>query len=155
MIKNLFIQYLSDTDDDFPVPDYETSGSSGLDIRAYLTKEERSFGKVLMPGQRLLIPTGFKIEMPCGYEGQIRSRSGLALQFGIGLANGVGTIDSDYRGPLGVIMMNWGSAPYTIKHSQRIAQLVIVKYTRVKLKVVKDLSRTVRNDSGFGSTGNF
>ena len=103
----------------------------------------------------MLISSGFKIEIPDGYEGQIRARSGLALKFGVTLANGVGTIDSDYRGGLSVILLNLGSAPFIVKHGQRIAQLVIAKYSRVKINIVEDMSETDRNESGYGSTGNF
>ena len=149
------IQYLSETESDFPLPEYETTGSSGLDIRAFLPKLNRKEGITLTSGERLLISSGFKIEIPEGYEGQIRARSGLALRHGISLANGVGTIDSDYRGPLSVILINFGSFPFIIKHGQRIAQLVITSCERMRLEIVSDLSKSRRSDSGFSSTGNF
>ena len=155
MIKNVAIKYLPDTDSDFPIPSYQTRGSSGLDIRAYLPKHTRDSGEVLFPGQRLLVSSGFIFEIPDGYEGQLRPRSGLALKYGISLANGIGTIDSDYRGKLGVLLINLGDSPFTVKHGQRIAQLVIAPYTKVKLKIVNELSKTMRNESGYGSTGDF
>ena len=155
MIKNLLIQYLPDTESDFPIPEYQTDGSSGLDIRAYLPKKDQDNGITLCPGERQLISSGFKVEVPIGFEGQIRARSGLALKYGIALANGIGTIDSDYRGPLGIILINLGSSPYRIKHSQRVAQLVIVSVQKIELKVVKAISESERNESGYGSTGNF
>ena len=155
MNKNLLISYLSDTERNFPVPEYQTLGSAGLDIRACLPLAERNNGATLEPGQRLLISSGFKIEIPDGFEGQIRARSGLALKHGIALANGVGTIDSDYRGTLGVLLINLGSLPFNIKHRQRVAQLIIAPYSRVQLKIVAKISTTTRNESGYGSTGNF
>ena len=155
MTQNVLIEYLSDTDSDFPIPKYQTIGSSGLDIRAYLPRSDRVNGITLLPGERKLISSGFKIEIPNGFEGQIRSRSGLALQYGIGLANGIGTIDNDYRGPLGVILINLGSSPFIIKHGQRVAQLVILRVSRIELKVVKAIAKSQRNESGYGSTGNF
>lgn len=155
MIKNLLIEYLPSTDSDFPIPEYQTSGSSGLDIRAYLPKSDRLNGVAVEPGSRLLVSSGFKVEIPDGFEGQIRSRSGLSLKYGIALANGVGTIDSDYRGPVGVILINLGMSPFIVKHGQRIAQLIIAPYERVQLKVVNNISNTNRSHSGYGSTGNF
>ena len=155
MSKAIFFQYLPETDTEFPVPEYQTLGSAGLDIRAYLPIKDRIHGSIIKPGQRLLISSGFKIEIPYGFEGQIRARSGLALKHGIALANGVGTIDSDYRGTLGVILINLGSLPFNIKHGQRVAQLVVTPYSRVECKIVKEISTTNRNESGFGSTGNF
>ena len=155
MIKKLLIEWLPDTDSDFPIPEYSTSGSAGLDIRAFLSTESRSEGILLLPGQISLVSSGFKIEIPQGHEGQIRARSGLSLNHGITVANGVGTIDSDYRGPIGVLLINLGQSPYTIMHGCRIAQLVIAKYSRVKCEVVKNISQTKRNESGFGSTGDY
>ncbi len=155
MNKNLLIQYLPDTDSDFPIPEYQTLGSSGLDIRAYLPDAKRTAGILLSPGEQALISSGFKIEIPEGFEGQIRARSGLALKHGIALANGVGTIDSDYRGEIGIILINLGSLPFTVRHGQRIAQLIITRYSRMNTKIVKNISKSVRNDAGYGSTGDF
>ena len=155
MIKQLLIQYLPDTDRDFPIPEYQTAGSSGIDLRAYLPPAERRDGVTLIPGQRLLVSSGFIFEIPDRHEGQIRARSGLALKYGIALANGIGTIDSDFRGPLGIILINLGSLSFTVKHGQRIAQLIIAPYSRVKVQIMKNGSKTSRGDSGYGSTGNF
>ena len=155
MTKKILIQYLSDTGNEFPVPAYQTDGSSGLDIRACLDPEERKDGITLVSGQRLLVSSGFRVEIPKKHEGQIRARSGLALKYGITLANGIGTIDSDFRGVLGVILINLGSESFTVKHGQRIAQLVIVPYSRVEVQIVENMSQTVRGDAGYGSTGNF
>ena len=155
MSKTLLVQYLPDTESDFPIPEYQTAGSAGLDIRACLPISERINGSTLQPGQRLLISSGFKIEIPDGFEGQIRARSGLALKHGIALANGVGTIDNDYRGALGVLLINLSSVPFNVKHGQRVAQLIIAAYSRVEIKIVTEISTTSRNKSGYGSTGNF
>ena len=155
MIEKLLVEFLADTDSDFPIPQYETDGSAGLDIRAYLPKLERANGLTVVSGQRLLVSSGFKIEIPVGYEGQIRARSGLALKYGISLANGIGTIDSDFRGELGVLVINFGNLPFVVKHGQRIAQLVISQYSRVTVQVTKHISKTIRGGSGYGSTGDF
>ena len=155
MTKSLLIEYLPDTESDFPIPKYQTSGASGLDIRAYLPKADQGLGSTLLPGERQLVSSGFKIEIPSGFEGQIRARSGLALKHGIALANGIGTIDSDYRGPLGIILINLGSLPFIIRHGQRVAQLVILSVSKIELKIVKTISKSERNESGYGSTGNF
>ena len=153
MTSSLQIKYLPDTDRNFPIPEYQTVGSSGLDVRAYLVKKERRNGRTLLPGERALISTGFAIRIPDGFEGQIRARSGLALKYGIHLVNGVGTIDSDYRGGLGVVLINSGQAPFVVEHGARVAQLVIASYERVKIDIVDDLPKTSRNNLGFGSTG--
>ena len=155
MNSTLLIKYLPDTDRHFPVPEYHTSGSSGLDIRAYLPEKERDQGRRIRPGERSLISTGFAIQIPDGFEGQIRARSGIALNYGIHLANGVGTIDSDYRGELSVVLLNSGPKPFVVEHRSRVAQLVIASYERVILTIVDNIPKTTRNDSGFGSTGNF
>ena len=155
MTSSILIKYLPDTDRDFPLPAYQTFGSSGLDLRAYLPPQERFKGRTLLPGERSLISTGFMVLIPDGFEGQIRARSGLALKYGIQLANGVGTIDSDYRGSLGGVLINSGLRPFIVEHSARIAQLVIASYERVSLRVVDNFAKTIRNDSGFGSTGEF
>ena len=155
MTNRVLIKYLPDTDRDFPLPAYQTFGSSGLDIRAYFAPRERVQGRTLSPGERSLVSTGFSIAIPDGFEGQIRARSGLALKYGIHLANGVGTIDNDYRGGLSVILINSGLQPFVVEHRARIAQLVIARYERVTLEVVDNTSETIRNDAGFGSTGKF
>ncbi|NLW22334.1 MAG: dUTP diphosphatase [Tissierellia bacterium] len=132
----------------FPLPSYKTPGSSGMDLYANI---ENSI--LLKPLERVLIPTGLYISIPEGYEAQIRARSGLALKHGITLANGIGTIDSDYRGEIGVILVNLGQEEYVINRGDRIAQLVFVKYERVELEEVDTLDNTSRGAGGFGHTG--
>lgn len=130
------------------IPAYETEGSAGMDLRADL---EESIS--LEPGGRALIPTGLFIELPQGYEAQIRARSGLAIKQGIGLVNGVGTIDSDYRGEIKVALINWGQEPVVIQDGDRIAQMVIARYERITWKQVDELGDTKRGAGGFGHTG--
>lgn len=130
------------------VPAYATEGASGMDLKAYLQEP-----MVLQPMERRLVPTGIYVEIPQGYEGQVRARSGLAIKKGIGLVNGIGTIDSDYRGELKVPLINWGSEPFEIQNGDRIAQLVIAKYERVKVEVTTELQDTLRGEGGFGHTG--
>lgn len=129
-------------------PSYATEGASGMDLRAYLEEP-----MTLMPMERKLVPTGIYVEIPEGYEGQVRARSGLAIKKGIGLVNGIGTIDSDYRGELCVPLINWGSEPFEIQDGDRIAQLVIAKYERVQIELVQELGDTDRGEGGFGHTG--
>lgn len=131
-----------------PLPDYKTDGSSGMDLHANL--ETPVF---LKPLERALIPTGLFIEIPVGHEGQIRARSGMSIKHGITLINAVGTIDSDYRGELKIPVVNISNEAYSIKHGERIAQLVITEYTRVDIKEVETLSESQRGEGGFGSTG--
>ena len=132
------------------LPDYETAGAAGADVRANFSDR----GSVtLAPGARALVPTGLRIEIPGGFEVQIRPRSGLALKYGITLPNAPGTIDSDYRGPLGVIMMNAGDAPFVIGHGDRIAQMVVAPVVQARFEVAGELTDTERGAGGFGSTG--
>ncbi|OBY28433.1 dUTP diphosphatase [Leisingera sp. JC1] len=135
---------------DVPLPSYETAGAAGADVRANLP--DRSC-LVLQPGARKLVPTGLRIEIPAGYEVQIRPRSGLALKHGITLPNTPGTIDSDYRGPLGVILMNAGQEPFEVLHGERIAQMVVAPVLQARFELADDLSETSRGGGGFGSTG--
>ena len=143
---------LPEADPAVPLPTYETEGAAGADIRANFPKDERD-GVTLVPGQRRLIPTGLSVEIPQGFEMQIRPRSGLALKHGLGLSNAPGTIDSDYRGPLGVILINLGEVPVAIGHGDRIAQAVIAPVAQACFEVVDSLSGTPRGTGGFGSTG--
>lgn len=129
-------------------PSYGTDEAAGADLKACLKED-----LILQPGQRALVPTGLHLEIPRGYEGQVRPRSGLAWKQGIGLLNSPGTIDSDYRGEVMVIMINLGQEAVTISHGQRIAQLVIAPVLQVKFKAVEDLQDTERGAGGFGSTG--
>ncbi|MCB4456058.1 dUTP diphosphatase [Leisingera sp. McT4-56] len=137
-------------DRDVPLPSYETAGAAGADLRANLPDRGCL---VLQPGARNLVPTGLRIEIPAGYEVQIRPRSGLALKHGITLPNTPGTIDADYRGPLGVILMNAGQEPFQIAHGDRIAQMVVAPVLQARFEVADALSGTERGDGGFGSTG--
>lgn len=139
-------------DPDVGLPSYESAGAAGADLRANLPPHRRG-GIVLAPGTRVLVPTGLRLEIPAGHEVQIRARSGLALKFGLGLVNAPGTIDSDYRGPLGVLLMNWGQAPFTVCHGERIAQIVVAPVSRARFEAVDKLAGTARGDGGFGSTG--
>jgi dUTP pyrophosphatase len=135
------------------LPAYETPGAAGADIRANLMPEDRRAGVMLAPMQRRIVPTGIRIEIPAGYEVQIRPRSGLALKHGITLPNTPGTIDSDYRGPLGVALVNLSGADYTVQHGDRIAQMIVAPVVQAGFEVVDILSDTVRGTGGFGSTG--
>lgn len=137
-------------DPDLPLPTYETAGAAGADLRADLPDRAPI---VLEPGARALIPTGLRVEIPCGYEIQIRPRSGLALKHGITLPNTPGTIDSDYRGPLGVIVLNAGQEPFEIAHGDRIAQMVVAPVLQARFELVEELGETPRGSGGFGSTG--
>ncbi len=133
---------------DRPLPSYETLDSAGMDLRAHLPESV-----VIAPGQRALIPTGLKIEIPRGYEGQVRPRSGLALKRGLTVLNAPGTIDADYRGDVGVILVNLSGASQTIDPDERVAQLVIAPVTRCQWEPVEQLGDTIRGEGGFGSTG--
>jgi dUTP pyrophosphatase len=134
------------------LPSYETGGSAGADIRANLPEAERA-GFILKPMERRIVPTGLRIEIPEGFEVQIRPRSGLALKHGITLPNTPGTIDSDYRGPLGVLLVNLGAEPYTVQHGERIAQMVVAPVVQARFALTESLSDTKRGTGGFGSTG--
>ncbi|OIQ71656.1 deoxyuridine 5'-triphosphate nucleotidohydrolase [mine drainage metagenome] len=136
-----------------PLPSYETLGAAGADIRANLKPEDRESGFTLERMHRVIVPTGIRVEIPAGFEMQIRPRSGLALKHGITLPNTPGTIDSDYRGPLGVLLVNLGAEPYVVHHGDRIAQIVIAPVVQARFEVVDTLSDTQRGDGGFGSTG--
>ena len=136
-----------------PLPVYASAGAAGADIRANLPPAERAAGVTLAPMERRIVPTGLRIEIPDGFEVQIRPRSGLALTHGITLPNTPGTIDSDYRGPLGVLLVNLGATPVTLHHGDRIAQMVLAPVTRASFAVVDALSDTLRGAGGFGSTG--
>lgn len=130
------------------LPQYMTEGSSGMDLFASLEKDV-----TLAPGERRLISTGISLAIPEGFEGQIRPRSGLAIQKGIGIVNGPGTIDADYRGEIGVLLINFGKEPFTIRDGDRIAQMVISQVIRATLEEVDDLPTTRRQEGGFGHTG--
>lgn len=131
-----------------PLPNYETTGSAGMDLRANMESP-----LTLQPMERTLIPTGLHIELPAGYEAQIRPRSGLAIKKGLTLVNTPGTIDSDYRGEIKVIMINLSTEAQTLSPNERVAQMVIAKYEQVQWQGVEVLSDTERGAGGFGSTG--
>lgn len=135
-------------DSDLPSPRYMTEKSSGMDLYAAVNEEI-----FLNPGQRRLIPTGIAVSVPEGYEAQVRPRSGLALRDGITLANTPGTIDADYRGEIGVLLINHGERPFQVKRGDRVAQMVIVPVARAELEWVEDLDETPRSGGGFGHTG--
>jgi len=142
-----------DADPAVPLPAYATAGAAGADVRANLPRDQRATGLVLAPMARAVVPTGLQLAIPAGFEVQVRPRSGLALRHGITLPNSPGTIDSDYRGPLGVLLVNLGLAPYTIEHGARIAQLVVAPVVQARLVAADDLGATARGAGGFGSTG--
>lgn len=131
-----------------PLPAYATEGSAGMDVRAALDAPV-----VIPPLGRALIPTGLRVELPAGYELQVRPRSGLALKHGITLANTPGTVDADYRGEIGVILINLSREDFTVSPGDRIAQMVVTTYTRVEWEAVTELGATERGEGGFGHSG--
>jgi dUTP pyrophosphatase len=135
------------------LPAYETQGAAGADIRANLPPDLRETGIVLSTMERRVIPTGLRVAIPPGFEIQIRPRSGLALKHGISLPNTPGTIDSDYRGPLGVLLINYGADPFHIAHGDRIAQMIVAPVVRAAFRLADMLDETSRGAGGFGSTG--
>ncbi len=137
-------------DPSVPLPSYESAGAAGADVRANMPD---GVSVTLQPGERALVPTGLRIEIPRGFEVQVRPRSGLALKHGITLPNTPGTIDSDYRGPLGVIVLNAGQQAFEITHGERIAQLIVAPVVQATFEAVETLSDTARGAGGFGSTG--
>jgi dUTP pyrophosphatase len=128
------------------LPSYQTPGAAGLDLCA-------DEAVALAPGERRLVPTGVAVEIPPGYEGQVRPRSGLALRHGVGMVNAPGTVDADYRGEVGVLLVNWGRQAVEIARGDRIAQLVVAPVERAEVQLVDRLGRTDRGGGGFGSTG--
>ena len=130
------------------LPSYETIASAGMDLRAHIEQDI-----ILKPLERSIIPTGLFMALPLGYEAQVRPRSGLAAKYGLTVLNSPGTIDADYRGEIGVILVNLSNADFTIKNGERVAQMVIAKHERAKWNPVQSLSETSRGAVGFGSTG--
>lgn len=133
---------------DLPLPRYETQGAAGMDLMAALTAD-----LVLQPGARAIVPTGLQIAVPPGHEGQVRPRSGLAAKHGVTVLNAPGTIDCDYRGEVGVILVNLGAEPFTVTRGMRIAQLLIAPFVQAAPVEVESLDDTARGAGGFGSTG--
>ena len=130
------------------MPEYATEDAAGFDISAYL---DEPF--VLKAGERALVPTGLYFEVPKGYEAQVRARSGLAIKHGIGLVNGIGTIDADYRGEVRVPMINWSNEDFVINDGDRIAQVIVTSYEKVEIELASEISDTERGTGGFGHTG--
>jgi dUTP pyrophosphatase len=131
-----------------PLPNYETEGSAGMDLRANISENI-----TLQPLERTMIPTGLRIELPLGYEAQVRPRSGLAAKKGLTCLNSPGTIDADYRGEIKVILVNLSNQAQTIEPNERVAQMVVAKHERVTWQLAETLSDTARGEGGFGSTG--
>ena len=151
MIPTLTVELLRlepEKDSDLPLPRYMTAKSAGMDIHAAVQTD-----LVLSPGQICLVPTGFAMALPEGFEAQIRPRSGLAVKHGIGIINAPGTIDADYRGEVKIALINFGAVPVTIRRGERIAQMVIQKVWQAKIHVVERLDATNRGGGGFGHTG--
>ena len=150
MVEKIELKFkrLSSLFDDLELPHYATEGSAGMDIRAAVLDEI-----ILMHGKVYLIPTNLSVEIPAGYEIQVRPRSGLAAKHSIGILNSPGTIDSDYRGEIKIIMMNFGEENFIIKRGERAAQLVISKIYHANITEVKELKNSKRGDGGFGHTG--
>ncbi len=152
MTPSVRMTWADGADQSAALPSYETAGAAGADLRANFAVTERP-GIALHPGERRLVPTGLHVAIPQGYEMQIRPRSGLALKQGLTLVNTPGTIDSDYRGPLGILVINHGTDPITITHGQRIAQAVVAPVVQASFEIVETLKATARGSGGFGSTG--
>ncbi len=148
MPQTVQIARLDDKFDDLPLPHYASEGSAGMDVYAAISEDIS-----LSPNCTALIPTGLAIALPNGYECQVRSRSGLAAKYGVFTLNAPGTVDSDYRGEIKVILSNFGNEPFIIKRGDRIAQLVIAKYEKIDWYETKELDKTERGEGGFGSTG--
>ncbi len=145
------VKKLSHYDESFALPSYETTGAAGADVRASLGNGEKL---LIKPGERVLVPTGLSMEIPPGYEVQVRPRSGLSFKTGLMVLNSPGTIDSDYRGEVKIILGNLGKADEVINHGDRVAQLVLAPVTQAQYVVSSDdLSATARGEGGFGSTG--
>ena len=133
-----------------PLPEYHSADAAGLDLLAAVPEDSPL---ILSPGQRALVPTGLTIALPSGYEAQVRPRSGLASKHGVTVLNSPGTVDADYRGEIGVLLINHGAAPFAVRRGERIAQMVIAPVVRVELAPAAELAATKRGDGGFGSTG--
>ena len=146
------VKPLDHFDATLPLPTYETTGAAGADLRASFDVADRAGGFTLAPGEHALVPTGLSMAIPFGFEAQIRPRSGLAFKHGVTVANAPGTIDSDYRGEVKVLLINLGSAPFSVRHGDRIAQMVIAPVTLATF-TQGELTETDRGAGGFGSTG--
>jgi len=147
------IRRLPGRDPALPLPAYATAGAAGMDLAANLAPADRANGLTLAPGEWRLVPTGLALEIPPGHEVQVRPRSGLALRQGLTLLNSPGTIDSDYRGEVGVILINLGAGPAVIGHGERVAQMVLAPVARIAWEEASALGESARGTGGFGSTG--
>ncbi len=152
MTPTVILAWLPEADPSLPLPAYQTDGAAGADVCANFPPDKRE-GITLAPGARALLPTGLRMAIPAGFEVQVRPRSGLALKHGVTVANAPGTIDSDYRGPLGVILVNLGAEPFHIAHGDRIAQLIVAPVVQAGFDLAESLDDTARGARGFGSTG--
>ncbi len=150
-MKNKLKIYKKSNRKTIKLPQYQTTGSSGLDLVANLDQETEQIN--IKPNKWEIIPTGITIELPDGCEAQIRPRSGLAYKYGVTVLNSPGTIDNDYRGEIKIILINHGKEDFIVKNGDRIAQMIISKYEQVELEEIEFLTETTRNDGGFGSTG--
>lgn len=154
MLKHVIrLGYMPDADQGIPLPEYKSAGAAGMDIRANLKPDLRPQGILILPNQTRRVGTGIMLAIPKGFEGQIRPRSGLALKHFVTVLNSPGTIDSDFRGEIEVLMINHGNNVFKINHGDRIAQIVFQKIAQIEIKTVDHLPRTDRGTGGFGSTG--
>ncbi len=149
-IVDLKVKKLEHYDSSFDLPQYETTGAAGADLRAHLENKD---SLIIAPGARVLVPTGLSFEIPHGYEVQIRPRSGLSFKTDLLVVNSPGTIDCDYRGEVKIILGNFGKEDFVIKHGERIAQMVMAPVWQARISAVEELSDTQRGAGGFGSTG--
>ena len=147
------VRRLPGRDPNLPLPGYATAGAAGMDLCANLAPEQRADGLSIAPGERALVPSGLAVAIPDGFEVQVRPRSGLALKHGVTLVNSPGTIDSDYRGEVAMILVNHGAEPFTVEHGMRVAQLVLAPVTRLVWRETATLDDSARGAGGFGSTG--
>lgn len=153
MSPTISIARVDGADPSVPFPKYETPGAAGADLRANLPAELRKSGIEFGPRERRIVPSGLRMEVPKGFEIQIRSRSGIALSRGLAVANSPGTIDSDYRGEVGILLVNLDSSPQTVSHGERIAQMVVARVEEACFELSGHLNPTRRGRGGFGSTG--
>lgn len=153
MSLDIRISWLESADRSLPLPSYSTPGSAGVDLRANLAADARQTGWVVRPFERVHVPLGFRMEIPAGFEAQIRPRSGLALRCGLSVLNSPGTIDSDYRGEVGVLLVNLGTSEQIVRHGDRIAQMVFARVASARFEEADALSESIRDQGGFGSTG--
>jgi len=147
------VRRLPGRDPDLPLPGYATAGAAGMDLCANLPPDQRQRGLTIAPGERALVPSGLAVAIPDGFEVQVRPRSGLALKHGVTLVNSPGTIDSDYRGEVAVILVNHGAEPFTVEHGMRVAPLVLAPVARIAWRETPALDDSARGAGGFGSTG--